>query len=466
MKDMIKVPEKAPIEALSANILDTRFENFSRETLDNAINRIIDVTGCAIGGASAAGNRALVKLVQGWGGSPEATILVHGGRVPAHNAAMVNSIMARSFDFEALMPLIDGVQVPAHISGTTVMTALTLGDMTGCSGRKLLTALLVGEDTAIRILGASGFRLAGGWCNTGTVNQFGATAVAGRLLGLDKRQMRNAFGLILSQLAGSLQNVWDGTTAFKLPQGLSARNGIFSVQLAKAGWTAPEDALLSQFGYYRLYTPGCSDAEILTRDLGKMYFTESVFKPYPCCRGTHASIDCALSLVRKYNIGAKDIEAAVIYLTKAEAEAFMGQPFTIGDFPQGNAAFSCRYTTATALLRGCVRPEHFSDESIRNPETLALADRIQVQELPGARELSARLVLKMKDGRELSEFTDAPWGDALRNPMTREDIMEKYYVNIAYSKTIPEDKSRQVLDLLLNLEKVKNIRDIIELLTP
>lgn len=463
---MSKVTGKKPVAALSANILDTRFDNFDRATIDNAVNRIIDVIGCAAGGARAVGNQAFVDLVKGWGGSPEATIFIHGGKVPAHNAAMVNSIMARSFDFEALTPLIDGVQVPAHISGTTIITAFAAGEMTGCSGKELITALLVGDDTAIRVLAASGFSLAGGWCNTGTVNQFGAVAIAGRLLGLDRRQMINAFGIVFNQLAGSLQNVWDGTTTFKLPQGLSARNGIFAAQLAKAGWTAPEDALLSRFGYFHLYTLGCTNPEILTRDLGKTYHTESVFKPYPCCRGTHASIDCALRLVHKYRIKAQDIEKVIISLPEAEAEAFIGQPFAIGDFPQANAAFNCRYTTATALLKRCVKLEHFSEESIRDPETLALIKRIQITKLPGAQELSARLVLKMKDGRELSEFTNAPWGDALRNPMTRGDIIDKYYVNIAHSKTIAEDKAHHLLDMLINLEKVDNIGSIIGLLAP
>ena len=40
----------------------------------------------------------------------------------------------------------------------------------------------------------------------------------------------------------------DATTAFKLQQGTSARNGIFSAQLAKAGWTGPSDALQGEFG--------------------------------------------------------------------------------------------------------------------------------------------------------------------------------------------------------------------------
>jgi 2-methylcitrate dehydratase PrpD len=111
--------KSTPIEALSANVLDTRFESFDQATLNNAKSRIIDVVGCLIGGANAAGNSALVDLVREWGGKAEATILLHGGRVPAHHAAMVNSIMARSFDFEALCPQVEGEIIPAHTSGTT-----------------------------------------------------------------------------------------------------------------------------------------------------------------------------------------------------------------------------------------------------------------------------------------------------------------------------------------------------------
>jgi 2-methylcitrate dehydratase PrpD len=111
--------------------------------------------------------------------------------------------------------------------------------------------------------------------------------------------MRNAFGLVLNQLAGSFQSIWDGTTAFKLYQGTSARNGIFSAELAKAGWTGPRDALLSKFGYFHLYTEGCTHPEILTKELGKKYYADSTFKPYPCCRATHPAIDCALAIIQK-----------------------------------------------------------------------------------------------------------------------------------------------------------------------
>src|SRR5512143_2514192 len=91
----------AVIELVSANIANTRYEEFDKATLDLAKNRVIDVLGCLIGGAKAPGNLPLLKLVKRWGGKKEATILVHGGKAPAQMVAMMNTIMARSFDFES-----------------------------------------------------------------------------------------------------------------------------------------------------------------------------------------------------------------------------------------------------------------------------------------------------------------------------------------------------------------------------
>ena len=134
------------IEAISANVVDTWFENFDKVTVETAKNRIIDTVGCLIGGANDPGNPELVNLVKEYGGKAEATILFHGGQVPAGNAAMLNSIMARSFDFEPVSPLVEGRGTPGHISGTTVMTAITMGEVQDITGKELLTALLVGDD--------------------------------------------------------------------------------------------------------------------------------------------------------------------------------------------------------------------------------------------------------------------------------------------------------------------------------
>ena len=467
MEKMVVNSKTKPIEALSANVLDTRFEDFDHATIENAKNRIIDVLGCVIGGARAEGNGELVNLIRDWGGKEEATILVHGGKAPAHNVAMMNSIMARSFDYEALGPLVEGKSIPAHISGTTVVTAITMGEVFGIDGKELLTALLVGDDVSARVLAASGFGgLPLGWDNVGTVNMFGSAAIAGRLLGLNRYQMRNAFGLALNQMAGTMQNIWDGTPAFKLLQGLSARNGIFSAQIAKTGWTGPDDPLLSTFGYYSLYTQGCANPEILTKDLGRKYYTDAHFKPYPCCAVSHPAIDCALAIVYEHDIEAGDIEGVILSVSQAGLDSFLAQPFRIGAFPHASAIFNYRYHVATALQRKKIHPGHFSEESIRDPEVKALADKIVLALLPGAENelLRARLKVRMKDGREFEKSTESPKGEPLHNPLSKDEIIDKFKANVAYSRTVTGENAEKVLALLEEVEEVSNVKDIIALL--
>jgi 2-methylcitrate dehydratase PrpD len=215
--------DSTAIEKLAANVLETRFENFDRATLEATKYRIIDTLGCLIGGSADTGNPELVGLLRREGGREEATILVHGGKIPAAGAALANSVMARSFDFEPVSPLVDGFSCPGHVSGTTVPTAVSMAEAANADGREMIATLLVGDDVASRMLAASGFGFTLGWDGTGTVNAFGAAAIAGRLLGLNKLQMRNAFGIALNQIGSTFQIIWDSTVAFKLPQGLSAR---------------------------------------------------------------------------------------------------------------------------------------------------------------------------------------------------------------------------------------------------
>jgi 2-methylcitrate dehydratase PrpD len=452
------------IEKLAANAVETRFEDLDPATVETTKYRIIDTLGCLIGGATDTGNPELAALLKDEGGKAEATVLIHGGKIPAGNAALVNSVMSRSFDFEPVSPLVDGVNTPGHISGTTVPTALTMAEAVDASGRELITALLVGDDIGSRILAASGFGFTLGWDGTGTVNAFGAAAIAGRLLGLNKLQMRNAFGIVLNQIGSTFQIIWDGTTAFKLPQGISARAGVFSAQLARAGWTGPEDALFSKFGYYQMFTEGCHKPEALTDSLGRVYHADGTIKPYPCCRITHAAIDCALALVDRHGIKPDDIQQANLYVAQGGIDHKCGSPFKIGPFPHGNAAFSYQYAVGTALLYGCVRPEHFTEKAIRDPRINAYIDKIKLIADDAVPFESARLELVLKDGRKFTEYTEIAKGDPRSNSMFKGDIIAKFWINAEFSRQISKEKATELLSLIENLEELDKARKLIPLL--
>ncbi len=457
--------ENTAIEKLAANVVETHFESFDKATLEATKYRIIDTLGCLIGGSTDSGNPELVDLMRGEGGKEESSILVHGGKIPAANAALVNSVMARSFDFEPVSPLVDGFSCPGHVSGTTVPTAVTMAEAVNADGREMIAALLVGDDVASRMLAASGFGFTLGWDGTGTVNAFGATAIAGRLLGLDKLQMRNAFGIVLNQIGSTFQIIWDGTVAFKLPQGLSARAGVFSAQLAKAGWTGPEDAFFGKFGYYKMFTEGCERPEALTKYLGKKYYYDSTIKPYSCCRIPHAAIDCALALIRKHGVEAKNIESVNLDLAQGGIDHICGAPFKIGTFPHGNAAFSYEYAVATAFLFGSVKPEHFTEKAIRNPKVADFIKKIKLTPASDVEFEKARMTISLKDGRELTESCVHVKGDPINNPMTRDEILSKFWTNVDFSGKIRKKKATELLEKLHNLEKLDSVRKLIPLLT-
>ena len=451
-------------EQLVTNIIRTGFESLDGETIERAKWRIIDAVGCLIAGANAHGSRMMVDLVKRWGGVQESTIFVHGLKGPSHNVAMVNSLMTRSFDFEPVEADGENSSSPAHISGTTVPTALAVAEQHALRGKDLITALVLGDDLASRLGGASGFSIDDGWDNTGTINMFGATAIAGKLWGLDERQVLNALGIVLNQLAGTMDGVIDKTIAFKLPIALASRNGIFSAELAKQGFAGVKDPLLGKHGYFALYCRNYN-TENLTRDLGRRFYSDRVIKPYSCCRANHSAIDSALKIARTHDMKPEDIEEIFICTTPATRDGFVGQAFETGDTPQVNAAFSIRYTVACALLRKEVKPEHFTDESIRQPRINMLINRMRVEaSIPPEKRPTTEIHVTMRDGEVFSAHTDMPKGDFYHTPLSEEEIREKYRANIAFSQTVPKKNAEKALGIIERLEELIDVRELTSLL--
>ncbi len=461
------------VGALAENVLKTRFEDIDPATVENTKKRILDVIGCAIGGAQAPGNDALVNLVRGWGGKSEATVLAYGVRAPAHEVAWANAILCRSFDWEPLLTLVNGKRYPGHVSGTTVPTALTVGESRGSSGREVITALVAGDDVAERIYAAAGepwkMSQAGreglsqsptfdAW---GTMPAFGAAAIAGRLLGLNISQLRNAFGIVINMIAGAGGGLLDGATTFKLSQGTSARSGVLAAQLAGAGWTGVKDPLLGKNGYYANFTPGCEHPENLTRDLGKKYYVEILFKPYPGGRPTHTCIDAALALARKHDINTDDIEKAVVHLSPPMRYAHYMKPYKVGDYPTGDALFSYKYATATALSRKSVTAINFTEAAIRDPRVQALIGKIELA-ADLEKDEGVELAVTLKDGRTLSEYMREATGE-IPHPLSWEALVAKFMTQVDFSHTVSREDAEKLVEMVGRLEEVDDIKKVIKL---
>jgi 2-methylcitrate dehydratase PrpD len=474
-QDMTSVGTDA-IEKLSANVLNVRFGDLDEKTVEETKNIIIDVMGCIVGGSTVPDCVALAELVRGWGGKEEASIVVHGFKVPAHNAAMVNCIMGRSFDFEPVVFVLEGKRYPPHMSGTTGPTAITMGERQKVDGKELITALVVGNDITARIVAATTHpwhvsaesrmgmeraRATGGFEPWGTVNAFGAAAIAGRLLGLNHSQLKNALGIVVNMMSGAGAGIWHGSPIFKLSQGTSARNGIFAAELAGKGWVGLPDPLCGRGCYYDTFTVyGCDHPEVLTKDLGRKFYYDTVFKPYPGGRPTHAPIDAALAIVHKHNVDADEIEEITLLISSADKYGHYWKPFEIREYPMCDALFSYRYAVATALLKKRVNNENFTEQAVRDPKVQSLIQKVKLGDLP--KERGVELIVRLKDGREFSEYVEHAKGE-YPDTLSRKELIDKFMMQAEFCKKISRENVEQLIYLIEHLEEVEDVSELVRL---
>jgi len=449
------------VKKLVDHVTGTQFSDLPEAVVDNAKRFILDSLGVAIAGSSAPGCKEVVDLVKELGGKPEATILIYGGKVPSPSAAMANSMMMHALDFDDTL---DESALHAHVS--VLPAALATAESVGkVSGKDLITAVTLGVDLVCRLGLATRRPLS--WIRSATCGFFGAAAAAGKVMGLDGDQMSNALGVAYSQVAGNAQCLIDGGLVKRMQPAFAARAGILSAFLAQGGITGARHFLEGQYGFFNLYEGGNYGREKLLEDLGNRFEGMKLsIKPYPSCRMTHAAIDAALAIREEHGIEPSDIEEIIVHASKMVYD-MVGSPFAIRENPQVDAQFSIPYTVAAALIRGDVFLKDFEESPIRDPRALACAEKVRVEVDPELAErdiMTAHLVLKTKD-RVYSKRIDRVKGNPL-NPMSLDDCIEKFRKCVlSYQRPMPGEKVEEILDCLVNLEGLKDIRTLMGLLS-
>jgi 2-methylcitrate dehydratase len=452
-------------QAIAAYTANLSFAELDSATVEKAKHRILDLVGCLIGGLPGSGNAALLDVVHEGGGTPEASVAGMPWKTSAAQAAMVNAVIARSYDFEVMTVGIGGQYIGSHDSPTTCMTALALSERGKLSGKEFITALVVGDDIAARLLGASGLDFRLGWDGAAIYPPIPAAAIASRLIGLSAQQTQDAFGLTVDTIAGSNQNTWDSATDWKLQQGLAARNGIFAAELAKRGWVGIGDALRAPYGLFSQYTAGCARPDLLTADLGKTFHAEEYFKPYPACGASHTSLECALDIRAKNNLSAHDIQRGVVYVSAPSFTSTLTKPFEPGRYAHCGANFSIQFQVANALLHGSVEQGHYADAALRSPELTAMVKKVSLQPLKEGHS-GVEIEITTQNGSVLTEHhSGTPSRYPGLNPLSYDEIVAKFRRQVAFSDFVSDKTALEIIRRVANLEHERNMGDFMELLT-
>lgn len=446
-------------DEVCAHVIAADYTMLDELTVSRMKARVLDAIGVIAAGVHAPMCDELFELLKGYGTAPQSSAFFRRERIDAPQAAMVNSFAMRSYDFEAIEAENENHKSSAaHISGTTIPTALACAERAHASGREFMTALAVGDDIAARLGAASGFDVYGGWDNTNTINGLGATAIAAKLGGLSERQLNNAFGLDLNMLGGSMDNINFKTLAFKLPMALASRNAIFSADFAERGMTATHDAFEGKKGYFFLFCGEGQQPELLCKDLGKVFYGDVVIKPWSACRATHPSIDACMQIVRSHEIDPERVARVVVHTTPRTANGFVGQPFEIGEEPQVSGAFSIVYTAAVALAKKEVRPDSMDRRTMEDPAMQHLIAKVEIAPTLAPDEYqTAEVDVVMVDGASYHARCDVPKGDIYRSPLSADEIRDKFYRNIEFSRTLSRDEADRVVEMVSQLESLDDI---------
>ena len=269
-----------------------------------------------------------------------------------------------------------------------------------------------------------------GFHPTAVAGCFGATAAAGRVLGLSVEQMMHAFGIALSEAAGSMQYLRNGAWTKRFQAGNAARNGLVAATFAKHGFIGAVDPLEGRFGLFHAYVPN-ADPEKAVAGLRQVWeIATTGIKPYPACRLSHAPADLAAAFYDEHGDRSDDIAEIVVGLSNTGMvltgvpEEQKRQPKSIVD-----GQFSTHFTVAVMLRQGKLAWDDYPRQ-LADARTLALTRRVRVFLDPRVEAnypnlLSGSLKVVMRDGTTHESFQRVPKGDP-ENFVTAEEVRRKF----------------------------------------
>lgn len=447
-------------ELLADVVLNYRIDALPAEAVERAQTTLKDCLGCMLAGSREKPPAILGQYARDLGARPTASALgVHNLRTDAGTAALINGTAAHIHDYDDV-----STNVTGHPSVVCLPVALALGEETGASGEQVLEAYMLG----IEVMGLMGRGLnpqhySRGWHNTGTLGTFGATAAAGKLLGLERQQLVYAFSIAASRAAGLKGNF--GTMTKSVHAGLAASNGIFAAKTAKLGLDANPDIFEMDEGYVSV-TTGSLNLEAVTQflDEKKSEFLEPglAIKPFPSCKATHNGINAAMELHQEYGFRPEDVETIWVDCQPIAKDLLK---YPIAQTPlQGK--FSMNYCIACALLYGRVTLAQFEGTEIGEPAIRDMMEKIHMEVCPdiagdayynGTWETGVRILLR--DGRKLEKRVRYATGDPER-PLAADALDAKF--RDCLSKAVELSRAEPFLRCVDSIRQLPNLSPLLE----
>jgi 2-methylcitrate dehydratase PrpD len=443
--------------------LDTKFEDLPEPIVNTTKNLLLDSIGCALAAITTDPGKMAISVAKMLGGTPECSIIGTGDKVSITNAVLANGQLLNTLDFDTVMA---GGHTPPYV----IPTELAMAERVGASGKDFILATALGFEIAARVAAATppSMQFVGkekkfrytqreGYAKT----NFGAAAGAGRLLGLDSKQMTNALAA-----AGHLSQVltWSRIN-YSIPRNLSKygfpgwqnTGAIIAVLWAQMGFQGDVNLLddaehgFGEFSGYESWNP-----EKITLELGKTWtFDEVRFKPYACCTMLHRCIDCFSLLLQQYNLHPEEIES----ITASCSPTVNAPLFTNREMNNiVDLQFGMPYVLAMVAYGVKTGVDWQDWNKLTEPKITKFAEKVTIEGDPKYGETQLSSVEVVARGKTFKQALPG-----MTSRLTDLELVEKFRHNA--SRNLTQDKIDKAVNTFATLEKTDKVSQLISAIT-
>ncbi|UWQ43482.1 MmgE/PrpD family protein (plasmid) [Leisingera aquaemixtae] len=384
-------------------------------TRQSAALMFLDTIGITIGATPMeAGRIARDTAVALYGCGEEglgARLMFDGRRVSAAGAAYAAATATDNLDGH------DGyAPTKGHIGVAVIPAIAALAEtVPDFSGPEALAITTVGYELAGRAAlslhaTVSDYHTSGAW------NALGVAAVAARMRGLSRAQLREALGIAefhgpRSQMMREIAS----PTMLHDGSGWGALAGMSAAVLAGKGFTGAPAITIEEDRVAEHW-----------QDLGSFWQMEHQYvKPYPVCRWAHAPIDALRQVMLEHDLSHDQLARIRISTFHESACLFPGLPVTTSQ-----AQYSLGFAVAVQAAYGRIGVEHISGAGLSDPLVASIHERISVAEaarhsvrFPACR--VADVVVTLTDGRVI-ESGDVHARGGPEAPFSQPDVERKF----------------------------------------
>src|SRR5437016_1315704 len=461
--DATQQPVSSVMNKLSAYMAEASGRALPDGVVESAKQHILDTFAAMISGSELPPGRAAIQFVRAYGGKEVATVVASNIVCGPIEAALANGVLAHADET-------DDSHGPSrsHPGVSVVPAALAAGEQFGISGKHFLRAVTLGYDVGTRItmsMGGPAYQAATHRSTHGTVAVFAAGAAAGCAASLNAQQMRLLLDYSAQQTSGI--GAWSRDAehmekAF-LFGGKPAAGAVTAAFLVRSGWTGVDDVFSGPDNFFEALAPrenGAikADPAVLIEKLGERYeITRTNIKKWTVGSPIQAPLDALEGFFKKRSFTADDVRKVVVRIASDEADTVSNR-----DMPD----ICMEHMVAVMLLDKTVTFSSVHDKArMKDPAVLRHRAKVQVIADPRIDERRPRreaiVEVMLADGTQLNEWVKDVRGTA-DNPMNREEVVAK--ARDLVTPVLGAKTCTSLIETVLNLESVKDIRDLRPLL--